>query len=162
MDVFKYSKLASESGKEGLVALIICAVFIAYFFYKQMSKSQGDLSQTKIVLLMAFGVFLIVAGKQVLNRLQSTGAWDIQVDDRVLQWRAPADVEDSFTVELDQIKMIHNTVSADLNQNNYVIFMQDGHEIALSDASGIDFDKLVAALQARGVTYEEEEDHPVQ
>ena len=163
MEIYKYTKLASESGKDGLIALAICAAFSAYFIYRMVNKSGGDLSQSKIlviVAIVAIVAFLAFAANNVMKRLNSKGSWVITIDDKVVQWNAPDGLEPSFVVNLDQIKTMQTTLSNDQNAKSYDLIMSDGQEISLGEDSGIDFDEFAAALQSRGVQLSEIEDQP--
>jgi len=160
MEIYKYTKLASESGKDGLIALAICAAFSAYFIYRMVNKSGGDLSQSKILVIVAIVAFLAFAANNVMKRLNSKGSWVITIDDKVIQWNAPDGIEPSFVVNLDQIKTMQTTLSNDQNVKSYDLIMSDGQEINLGEDSGIDFDEFAAALESRGVQLSEIEDHP--
>lgn len=160
MEIYKYTKLAAESGKDSLIGLAICGVIVIYFIYRMVSKSGGDLSQSNIIMIIALLVFLAFAANNVRKRLDSKGAWEITVDDKVLQWNAPDGIEPSFVVNLDQIKAFQTTVNLDQNIQTYDLIMSDGQDISLSEDSGINFSAFSAALEARGVALEEIEDHP--
>ena len=162
MEIFKYSKLASESGKDGLIPIAICIVLFAYFVYRMVSRSGGDLSQSKIIGLIVIATFLAFAANSIFKRLNSKGAWDITVDDEVIQWNAPEGIETSFVVNLDQVEALQMTYSQDQSVNSYDIIMSDGQEISLSEASGINFEKFATALKNRGIQFTEIEDHPSQ
>lgn len=162
MEIYKYTKLASESGKDGLIPIVVGVAFFAYFVYRMMNKSTGDLSQPKIIALIAIAAVLTFAANHVVKRLNSKGAWEITVDDKVLQWNSPDGIESSFVVNLDKINALQTTLSQDQNMKSYDLIMSNNQEISLSESSGIDFDEFAAALEARGVQLTEIEDHPSQ
>ena len=162
MEIYKYTKLASESGKDGLIPIVVGVAFFAYFVYRMMNKSTGDLSQLKIIALIAIAAVLTFAANHVVKRLNSKGAWEITVDDKVLQWNSPDGIESSFVVNLDKINALQTTLSQDQNMKSYDLIMSNNQEISLSESSVIDFDEFAAALEARGVQLTEIEDHPSQ
>jgi hypothetical protein len=158
MEVFKYTKLVSETGKNGLIALAICTVIAAFFFYKTLNKGDGSSSQYTIYILIALGIFFVAAGKAVFSRLNSTEAWEVVIDDEKLQWNAPDLIDKSFVVKLNQIALIEKKWKRDQNDANYVLKIADGSEISLNDASEIDFEAFTNALKNRGIKYKEVED----
>ena len=162
MEIYKYTKLASESGKDGLIPIVVGVAFFAYFVYRMMNKSTGDLSQLKIIALIAIAAVLTFAANHVVKRLNSKGAWEITVDDKVLQWNSPDGIESSFVVNLDKINALQTTLIQDQNMKSYDLIMSNNQEISLSESSVIDFDEFAAALEARGVQLTEIEDHPSQ
>lgn len=162
MDVFKYTKLVSETGKSGLIVLAICTLISIFFLYRLSNKTDGQSSQYTIFIVIGIVVFLLIASKEVIKRLNSKASWEIVIDDKTLQWSAPNLIDQSFTINLNQIKVMEKTFLQDQNDSNYRLLMQDGSEIALSKTSELNFDAFIQALKDRGVQYKEIENraHP--
>ena len=161
MEVFKYTKLVSETGKNSLIVLTICALIAAFFLYKTVTKT-GENSQLTTFVIITLVVFCLVAGKEVITRLGSTGSWKIIIDERKLQWNAPEGIDKSFSVELDQISQIVKTLEKDQNDSSYHIEMRDGTEISLNKTSEMNFDYFIDALEKRGIQYKVQEDRAYQ
>jgi len=155
-EIFRYTKLASEAGKSNLIGLAILVAFAAFIVYKQLAKG-GNPSQVQILVIIVITGFILYAAQTVLKQLNSTGSWEIIVDDKTLQWNAPRDVEESFIINFDQIKKIEKTIR---NQDiDYEIKLKGKkNDIKLSSDSGIDLDELLHALEVRGVVIDEIDD----
>lgn len=159
MEIYKYTKLASESGKDGLIAIVIFAIFFAYFIYRMISKSGGDISQSNILVIVAIGACLLIASNEIMKRLNSKGSWEITIDDKTLQWNSPDDLEESFIVNLSQIKTLEITFRGEPNIESCDLIMVNDQKIKLSEASGIDLNEFAAALANRGVQITKIEEH---
>jgi len=109
LEIYRYTKLASEAGKSNLIGLAILVLFAIFVFYKKIGKN-GDPTQSQIIVIIVIVGFILYAAQTVLKQLNSTGSWEIIVDDKTLQWNAPRDVEESFIINLDQIKKIEKTI----------------------------------------------------
>jgi len=156
LEIYRYTKLASEAGKSNLIGLAILVLFAIFVFYKKIGKN-GDPTQSQIIVIIVIVGFILYAAQTVLKQLNSTGSWEIIVDDKTLQWNAPRDVEESFIINLDQIKKIEKTIR---NQDtDYEIKLKGNDEdIKLTSDSGVDLDELLEALEVRGVAIDEIDD----
>lgn len=154
MEIFKYTKLASDSGKDGLLALAIFAAIALFIIYKLSTKPDGLFGKSSLIVLSMLAVFGFVAVKTVFTRLQSTGEWQIIVDDQTLQWNAPQELDKSFTVNLLDIQLFKIIKDRDAGHNTYELMMTDGSVIELSDDLGMDFGDFSKALKERGVEVE--------
>ncbi len=158
MEIFKYTKLASESGKESVIGLVIFAAIAMFVMYKLSTRPEGLFSKSNVLILGGLTLFAVIAAKSVISRLQSSGEWEIIVDDKMLHWRGPEGIDHSFIVNFDQIQMVRVTLSDDMNSASYDLLMENGEQKKLSEETGMDFDEFLKALSDRGVKIETVED----
>ena len=158
MEIFKFTKLASESGKDSLIGLVIFAAIALFVVYKLSTRPEGLLSKSSIIVLAGLAFFVMVATKSVFSRLQSTGAWEILIDDKMLHWSGPEGIDQSFIVNFDQIQFIRITLSDDMSVESYDLIMKNGEQKNLSEETGMNFDHFIKALSERGVKVEKIED----
>ena len=57
MDTFKYTKLAAESGKDGLIAIGIFVVIAVFVIYKFNNRPEGFFDKTGLIILVIIIVF---------------------------------------------------------------------------------------------------------
>lgn len=162
MEAFKYTKLAAESGKDGLIALGIIAIIAVFVIFKLSARPEGLFSKSNMMILTVMAVFAVIIVNSVMSRLQSSGAWQITIDQQKLEWLGPAGIDKSFTVDLSDIQSFRVTSTDNDNYINHVIALHNGDEIELSEDSGLDFDEFAKALEIRGVLLEQIEGRPTQ
>ncbi len=162
MEAFKYTKLAAESGKDGLIALGIMALIAAFILFKLSAKPEGLFSKSNMLILICMGVFAVIAVNSVMSRLQSSGAWQITIDQQQLEWLGPAGIDKSFSVSLTDIKSFQITSTDNDSYASHVIVLNGGDEMELTDDSGLDFDEFAKALELRGVSVEQVEGRPTE
>ena len=154
MDAFKYTKLATESGRDGLIALGICALVIALVVFKLSSRPDGLFSKSNMLIIAGLIVFSAIAINSVVSRLQSSGAWEISISQGQLKWEGPAGLDRSFTTKLTDIQSFRIASADNENFTEYTLVLNTGQEMMLSEESGLDFDEFATALEGEGVLVE--------
>lgn len=154
METFKYTKLAADSGKEGLIAIVIFLLVTGFVIYRLSGKTDGLTSKHSLIVI---GFMMLCGGvmiKTVFTRLASSGAWEVTIDDQFLRWVAPQGIGKSFDMHLNKITMLRGVVDKDNNYENYELLLENGDHFELPVDIGLDFDDFSDALEKRGVAIE--------